>query len=65
MPKFIVAYCTYNRAQPLPALANALFQQTCPLPFKILAVNNNSQGNTHALGMIRSTRQRWLENRKK
>ena len=65
MPKFIVAYCTYNHAQTLPALANALCQQTCPLPFEILAVHNNSQGNTHALGMIRNKRQRWLENRKK
>jgi len=64
MPKFIVAFCTINRAPPLPALANVLRQQTCPQPFKI-PVMNNSQGNTHAIGMIRGTRQRWLEYRKK
>lgn len=49
MPKLIVAFCTYNRAARLPALVNALRQQTCPLPFEILAVNNNSQDNTLAV----------------
>jgi len=49
MPKFIVAFCTYNRAARLPELVNALRQQTCPLPFEILAVNNNSQDSTLAV----------------
>lgn len=46
MPNIIVAFCTYNRASRLPALVNALRQQTCPVPFEILAVNNNSKDNT-------------------
>lgn len=49
MPKFIDTFCIYNRAPRLPALVNALRQQTCPLPFEILAVNNNSQGYTLAM----------------
>lgn len=65
MPKLIVAFCTYNRASRLPALVNALRQQACPLPFEILAANNNSLDNTHTLDLIRGTRQRRLEGRKK
>ncbi|MDP1619704.1 MAG: glycosyltransferase, partial [bacterium] len=49
MPKLIVAFCTYNRASRLPELINALRQQTCPVPFEILAVNNNSKDNTLAV----------------
>lgn len=49
MSKFIVAFCTFNRAPRLHALVDALRQQICPLPFEILAVNNNSQDNTLAV----------------
>ena len=46
MPILSVAFCTYNRAPRLPALVYALRQLNCPVPFEILAVNNNSQDNT-------------------
>ncbi len=49
MPQVIVAFCTYNRASRLPTLMKALRSETCPEPFEILAVNNNSQDNTLAV----------------
>ncbi len=41
-----VAFCTYNRADRVHALIEALRRQDSPLPFEILAVNNNSTDDT-------------------
>jgi glycosyltransferase involved in cell wall biosynthesis len=41
-----VAFCTFKRADRLPRLVQALRAQVCPVPFEILAVNNNSPDNT-------------------
>lgn len=41
-----VAICTYNRADYLPALVHALRNQSCPVEFDILFINNNSRDNT-------------------
>lgn len=44
------AFCTYNRAERLPRLVEAMREQRCPVPFEILAVNNNSDdGTPHVL----------------
>ncbi|QTQ32803.1 glycosyltransferase family 2 protein [Aromatoleum bremense] len=40
------AFCTYNRADRLDKLVAAMRVQACPLPFEILAVNNNSNDAT-------------------
>ena len=40
------AFCTYNRADRLEKLVTAMRTQLCPIPFEILAVNNNSSDNT-------------------
>lgn len=40
------AFCTYNRATRLERLVTAMRAQACPIPFEILAVNNNSQDDT-------------------
>jgi glycosyltransferase involved in cell wall biosynthesis len=40
------AFCTYNRADRLENLVSAMHAQDCPVPFEILAVNNNSKDNT-------------------
>ena len=48
MAQLIVAFCTYNRADRLPDLVEALRAQACPIAFEILAVNNNSKDNTLA-----------------
>lgn len=40
------AFCTYNRAARLEKLVAAMRAQTCPIPFELLAVNNNSTDNT-------------------
>lgn len=40
------AFCTYNRAERLPRLVAAMRAQPCPVPFEILAVNNNSNDGT-------------------
>jgi len=40
------AFCTYNRAARLERLVAAMRAQDCPIPFEILAVNNNSQDDT-------------------
>jgi glycosyltransferase involved in cell wall biosynthesis len=47
--KLTFAFCTYNRADRLENLAAAMRAQDCPIPFEILAVNNNSQDNTLAI----------------
>lgn len=41
-----VAFCTFKRADRLEKLVAALRAQSCPVPFTILAVNNNSPDNT-------------------
>ena len=41
-----VAICTYNRADYLPVLVEALRRQSCPFEFDILFINNNSKDNT-------------------
>lgn len=43
------AFCTYNRADRLDRLVAAMRAQTCPVPFEILAVNNNSGDATPAV----------------
>lgn len=40
------AFCTYNRADRLVSLIAAMRAQRCPIPFEILAVNNNSADGT-------------------
>ncbi len=46
MSKLTFAFCTYNRADRLDRLVAAMRAQTCPVPFEILAVNNNSSDAT-------------------
>lgn len=46
MPTLIVAFCTFKRADRLDSLVDALRGQRCPVPFEILAVNNNSPDDT-------------------
>lgn len=46
MPKLTFAFCTYNRADRLEKLVAAMRAQACPIPFEILAINNNSTDNT-------------------
>ena len=46
MPLLTFAFCTYNRADRLENLVAAMRAQRCPIPFEILAINNNSQDNT-------------------
>lgn len=41
-----VAFCTYKRADRLERLVATLRMQSCPVPFEILAINNNSPDNT-------------------
>lgn len=40
------AFCTYNRADRLNRLVAAMRAQQCPVPFEILAINNNSADHT-------------------
>jgi succinoglycan biosynthesis protein ExoM len=49
MTTLIVAFCTFKRADRLDQLVSALRTQTCPVPFDILAVNNNSPDETLAV----------------
>lgn len=46
MTSITAAFCTYNRASRLDRLVAALRAQSCPVPFEILAVNNNSRDDT-------------------
>ncbi|MDP1902574.1 MAG: glycosyltransferase [Rubrivivax sp.] len=46
MPFLTFAFCTYNRADRLPKLVEAMRAQSCPVPFEILAINNNSSDHT-------------------
>lgn len=43
------AFCTFNRADRLQKLVAAMRAQACPIPFEILAVNNNSSDATLAV----------------
>lgn len=47
MSRLTVCICTYNRAERLPSLINALRVQDCPIAFEILVVDSNSTDNTH------------------
>jgi len=44
--KLTFAFCTYNRAERLENLVFAMRAQSCPIPFEILAVDNNSSDTT-------------------
>lgn len=46
MPTLTVAFCTFKRADRLDKLVAALRAQHCPIPFEILAVDNNSPDDT-------------------
>jgi len=46
MPLLSFAFCTYNRADRLEGLVAAMRAQACPIPFEILAINNNSTDAT-------------------
>lgn len=46
MTTLTVAFCTFKRANRLEKLVAALRAQSCPVPFEILAINNNSPDNT-------------------
>lgn len=46
MHRLTVAFCTFRRADRLPGLVAALRAQHCPVPFEILAVDNNSPDST-------------------
>jgi glycosyltransferase involved in cell wall biosynthesis len=46
MTSVSVAFCTYNRSEWLPGLVKALRSLECPVPFEIVAVDNNSSDET-------------------
>jgi len=46
MTKLSIAICSYNRCNRLKKLIGLLREQTCPIPFDILIVNNNSSDKT-------------------
>ncbi|KVW97033.1 glycosyltransferase family 2 protein [Thiobacillus denitrificans] len=46
MPLLTFAFCTYNRADRLEKLVAAMRAQSCPIPFEVLAINNNSTDST-------------------
>lgn len=47
--KLTYAFCTYNRCHRLERLVTAMRAQSCPTPFEILAINNNSADATLAV----------------
>ncbi|HQT30371.1 MAG TPA: glycosyltransferase [Thiobacillus sp.] len=49
MTTLTVAFCTFKRADRLDKLVAALRAQNCPIPFDILAINNNSPDDTLAV----------------
>jgi len=49
MPTLTVAFCTFKRADRLMSLVAALRAQSCPIPFEILAINNNSPDDSLAV----------------
>ncbi|WP_446811873.1 glycosyltransferase [Methylomonas sp. 2BW1-5-20] len=40
------AFCTFNRVERLEKLVACMRAQSCPIPFKILAIDNNSSDST-------------------
>ncbi len=46
MTMLTFAFCTYQRADRLEKLVAAMRAQSCPVPFEILAINNNSTDHT-------------------
>lgn len=48
-PLLTFAFCTYNRADRLERLVEAMRAQSCPIRFEILAINNNSRDDTVAV----------------
>jgi glycosyltransferase involved in cell wall biosynthesis len=64
MPLLTFAFCTYNRADRLERLVTTMRSQTCPIPFEILAINNNSTDNTaevlSKLADMPGPRLRWV-----
>lgn len=58
------AFCTYNRADRLDALVGAMREQSCPIPFEILVINNNSTDATPdtlaRLAAMPGIRLRWV-----
>lgn len=49
MKNLTIAICSYNRAERLPRLVNALRSLNCPVPFELLIVDNNSTDQTQAV----------------
>src|SRR5574337_1217092 len=49
MTQLTFAFCTYNRAPRMKKLVAAILAQDSPVPFEILAVNNNSTDDTVAV----------------
>lgn len=47
--KLTFAFCTFNRARRLDRLVRTMRAQASPIPFEILAVNNNSTDDTPAV----------------
>jgi len=45
-PQLVYAVCTWNRAGRLPRLLRAMRAQSCPVPFEVLVVDNNSTDGT-------------------
>jgi glycosyltransferase involved in cell wall biosynthesis len=46
MSLLTIAVCSYNRANRLPSLIDALRSQECTVPFEIVVIDNNSSDNT-------------------
>lgn len=61
------AFCTYNRADRLNRLVAAMRAQECPVPFEILAINNNSADHTvqelQRLAALPGAPLRWVTER--
>ena len=48
-PVLVYTVCTWNRADRLPRLLRAMRAQSCPVPFEVLVVDNNSTDETRAV----------------
>src|SRR3569832_2232853 len=64
MPVLTFAFCTNNRADRLEELVAAMRAHACPIPFEILAINNNSSDATAdilaRLEQLPGPTQRWV-----
>mgnify|MGYP003384103018 FL=1 len=49
MKNLTIAICSYNRSERLPGLVKALRSLSCPVPFEILIIDNNSTDQTQAV----------------